>query len=48
MTRNHGHPQPVTPTLRGRVLGTELRRAREAAGLSITESPHAPASPSRP
>lgn len=37
MTRNEGRPQPVTPTLRGRVLGTELRRVREAAGLSIAE-----------
>jgi hypothetical protein len=34
MTHNDGQPQP---TLRGRVLGTELRRAREAAGLSIAE-----------
>jgi transcriptional regulator with XRE-family HTH domain len=37
MTRNDGRPQPSTPTLRSRVLGTELRRAREASGLSITE-----------
>ncbi|XVS62092.1 Scr1 family TA system antitoxin-like transcriptional regulator [Actinosynnema sp. CA-299493] len=37
MTRNDGRPHPATPTLRGRVLGTELRRAREASGLSITE-----------
>ncbi|KOX31345.1 hypothetical protein ADK67_08935, partial [Saccharothrix sp. NRRL B-16348] len=37
MTRNDGHPQRATTTLGGRVLGAELRRAREAAGLSITE-----------
>jgi DNA-binding XRE family transcriptional regulator len=37
MTRNDGRPQPDAPTLRGRILGTELRRARKAAGLSIAD-----------
>jgi transcriptional regulator with XRE-family HTH domain len=34
MTRNDGEPQA---TLRGRILGTELRRVREASGLTIAE-----------
>lgn len=38
MTRPDHQPSPIaTPTLRGRLLGTELRRVRQAAGLTVTE-----------
>ena len=39
MTRHDGQPLPTTPepSLRGRVLGIELRRVREAAGLTVAE-----------
>jgi transcriptional regulator with XRE-family HTH domain len=37
MNTHDDQPQHATRTLRGRVLGAELRRAREAAGLTVAE-----------
>ncbi|MEU4449505.1 helix-turn-helix transcriptional regulator [Actinosynnema sp. NPDC050801] len=37
MTRHNGQPPTMTPTLRSRLLGAELRRVRQAAGLTVAE-----------
>lgn len=37
MTKHDDQPPTTTPALRARLLGAELRRAREAAGLSVGE-----------